>query len=536
MPLCRSVAAAANSRAARQLVFAGAARRRSGMGAAAASAALELRGAAARPGSVKAAGARAGVDAAAAAEVPQGCRPGFSCGAAGGGAEAVWPVSIMGDLHLEPAQMHLFAEAQGHLRAAMADGEGRLLPGARVVQVGDLGGYKHGPGTRGCFEVALDYLSGFGAPFSLITGNHDLEGHEFETDEENLEAWRDVFGQRHYWAAEVGPVLLVGLSTVRFRSNAFSVHEVYVDDEQVAWFEALLAAHPGRPVAVLTHAPPAGSGLKVVQGVHVKNRCAWLNHSDRPGRFIELVERHPNVRLWFSGHFHLAQNYPDSITAVGRCAFVQVGVIGDCNRDGFRQSRLLRVTQSGYQVLTVDHGAGGRTRVDLEQDWDDDSTPSPVTPEDELVCDSSVGWLCSNLDCGLSSPIDASPDAAPATRWFAAGPNCLLAHHEGGLLVEYDCATRAPIGLVADATGKHVSLVAAGDAPPARDDGSDAVAVLLRDPSTGETSRIGRNERGTFFRVFQPNKWEAKRREAQERAAAAAAGGAAKSEAAVAVQ
>lgn len=77
--------------------------------------------------------------------------------------------------------------------------------------------------------------------------------------------------------------------------------------------------------------------------------------------------------------------------------------------------------------------------------------------------------------------------------------------------------------------------MAAGDAPPARDDGADAVAVVLRDRATGEVTRIPRNKRGTFFRVFQPNKWEAKRREAQERAAAAAAAGA-KSEAAVAVQ
>lgn len=83
------------------------------------------------------------------------------------------------------------------------------------------------------------------------------------------------------------------------------MHEVYIDDEQVAWFEALLRAHPDTPVIVFTHAPPLGSGLKVVQEVHVKNRCAWLNHSDRPKRFIELVQKHDNVRLWFSGHFHL---------------------------------------------------------------------------------------------------------------------------------------------------------------------------------------------------------------------------------------
>jgi len=73
-------------------------------------------------------------------------------------------------------------------------------------------------------------------------------------------------------SAEVGPALLVGLSTVRFRSNTYSVHEVYVDDQQVQWFEALVAAHPDRPIVVFTHAPPIGSGLKVVQNVHVKNR------------------------------------------------------------------------------------------------------------------------------------------------------------------------------------------------------------------------------------------------------------------------
>lgn len=35
-----------------------------------------------------------------------------------------------------------------------------------------------------------------------------------------------VFGQRHYWAERLGPVLCIGLSTIRFRSNEFSVHEV----------------------------------------------------------------------------------------------------------------------------------------------------------------------------------------------------------------------------------------------------------------------------------------------------------------------
>lgn len=49
----------------------------------------------------------------------------------------------------------------------------------------------------------------------------DLEGEEFEDDLENLAAWHEAFGQHHYWAEQLGPVLAVGLSTVRFRSNKY---------------------------------------------------------------------------------------------------------------------------------------------------------------------------------------------------------------------------------------------------------------------------------------------------------------------------
>ena len=44
-------------------------------------------------------------------------------------------------------------------------------------------------------------LPAFSVPAGLILGNHDLEGDEFETDEENLAAWQQTFGHKHYWAA-----------------------------------------------------------------------------------------------------------------------------------------------------------------------------------------------------------------------------------------------------------------------------------------------------------------------------------------------
>jgi hypothetical protein len=67
----------------------------------------------------------------------------------------------------------------------------------------------------------------------------------------------------------------------------------------------------------------------------------------RPQRFIRLVEQHHNFKLWFSGHFHLSQNYADSISVVGSCAFVQTGVIGECNRDGNRCDQQRDVSVGG---------------------------------------------------------------------------------------------------------------------------------------------------------------------------------------------
>ena len=44
------------------------------------------------------------------------------------------------------------------------------------------------------------------------------------------------------------------------------------------------------------------------------NGCCWLNHSGgkKTVKFIELVRKHRCIKAWFSGHFHLGQDYQDS--------------------------------------------------------------------------------------------------------------------------------------------------------------------------------------------------------------------------------
>lgn len=66
-----------------------------------------------------------------------------------------------------------------------------------------------------------------------------------------------------------------------------------------------------RRIFVFSHAPPNGSGIRIIQENHVVNGCCWLNHSDEKNcrKFIEIVREHRCIKGWFSGHFHLGQDY-----------------------------------------------------------------------------------------------------------------------------------------------------------------------------------------------------------------------------------
>jgi hypothetical protein len=95
-----------------------------------------------------------------------------------------------------------------------------------------------------------------------------------------------------------------------------SAHEVFVDEEQLAWFEATLQRCGSRPVVVFTHvrsaafscpmfaavsllhpdvlmlsafplqAPPMGSGLQVVQEVRI---CCWPTLHSCSNHFLRVT-------------------------------------------------------------------------------------------------------------------------------------------------------------------------------------------------------------------------------------------------------
>jgi len=304
-------------------------------------------------------------------------------------------VGILGDLHIDPRKMDDYEEGKSHILPILEEGMNKH-GNVAVVSLGDLGESKncdHNPanpaelfaGTTLCHEIAADFLGSFGVPYEVIGGNHDLEGiDEFDKDEENLEVFMEKHGKpTPHFAREISEkTFLVGLGSTVFRDAQYTSHEVIIDDEQLAWFEKFLIDHPadeGWKIFMFSHAPPNGSGLRVLQENHVVNGCCWLNHSDdkKCRKFIELVREHRCVKAWFSGHFHLGQDYQDSITFPtipkeegpypnrGSCTFAQTSVMrSGTSRDGRQQSRLLRGNKDGFEICTIDHSNGGAVRLD----------------------------------------------------------------------------------------------------------------------------------------------------------------------------
>lgn len=444
-------------------------------------------------------------------------------------------IAVLGDLHLDPADMALHEEGRAHI-VDLLDKE--TAAQKHVVSLGDLGAYGIA-GTTEVFELSKKYLRGFGQSFDLVTGNHDLEAmDEFDTDVENLQAWMDTFGKdAPSFCTEIAEkVLCVGLSTVRFRDTAYSSHEVFVDDSQIEWFEQVLARHPaekGWKILVFTHAPIMGSGLRTLQGVHVKNGCAWINHTDERsrGKFIELCDKHSAIKAWFSGHFHLSHDYPESITVGGthKQAFVQVGVIGEkSQRDGRRQTRVVRGCSEELRVYTVNHHQGGRERLDMVLKFGapgDDPDVSFPDDHEEWITPATDKWFSARVPekedgCFLESFLSANPDESLVTVeskedtvcwWHMEGGKVLGVHD--GTVIEYDADTLSPLGIVVDKDGfmgKELMIASEGDA-------KGKVAMLVWEGGEGfEQSIIQPNRDGSYWRKFQRNKLQRTREKERE--------------------
>jgi len=336
----------------------------------------------------------------------------------------------------------------------------------------------------------------------------------------------------------------------------YTSHEVTIDDDQIAWFEQVLIDHPstdGWRIFVFTHAPPNGSGLRVLQENHVVNGCCWLNHSDEAkcSKFINLVREHRCIKAWFSGHFHLGQDYQDSITFPtidpkdgpypnrGSCVFVQTSVMRKgTSRDGRQQSRLIRGDDKGFEICTVDHQKDGAVRVDASITYTDNNHEIGVYAhkDEELAGDKyfkvyqpcagdslhppDAGYIPYDKD-GILRVNEEVTKETVAWWMMANGRTMGLLN---GMLVEYDTSTLAPLGLIVGADellGKNIAVIDSGLVEnclvfdETGMEGAECVvsageereqAVVMYDKKDGLTTVVQPNEDGSYWRKIVRNK------------------------------
>ena len=373
-------------------------------------------------------------------------------------------IAVLGDLHYEAADDQAFRDARRQILAHRPDA---------IFQLGDQGGYSH-CGTWLSFQEGIDFLSGFGVPFHSLIGNHDLEGLEYSSDQQAVAAWCQAFDREQpYYAADLGEALAICLSSTGFRLNSGCHHEVRLGAEQLTWFKATLARNRSRPTFVFAHAPVLGSGLRVLQNLHLKCPNAWMNHTDRPGELMAIVAGNPQVKLWFSGHDHLGHDYQDSVSQVGSCTSVHTGVIGPVSRDGARHTRLLEFNRQGFALYTIDHKSGGKM-LDVEHSYADGASRrvSPVGVADE------------------SRHFPPLPYSAEFES-LRIEESAFAIHR--GMVVEYDVALEAPLGVVAEVEDEDRLEVAGGQ--------------LQVVSATRGVRHFRAGSHGRYFHIFNPNPW-----------------------------
>jgi len=479
-------------------------------------------------------------------------------------------VGILGDLHIDPRKMEDYEIGRSHFKPIIEDAKS-AHGNVAMVSLGDLGESKncdHNPesdselfaGTTQCHELAAEFLGSFDVPYEVVGGNHDLEGlDEFETDEENLEVYLKAHGKEtpNFCRQIADKTLLVGMGSTLFRDAVYTSHEVTIDQEQIDWFENLVKTHPAEEdwkIFVFTHAPPNGSGLRVLQENHVVNGCCWLNHSNdkQCKKFIELVREHRSIKAWFSGHFHLGQDYQDSITFPtidpkdgpypnrGSCVFAQTSVMrAGTSRDGRQQSRLIRGNKDGFEICTVDHQKGGKVRLDATITFRGTDNEVGVYANDDEAYDHdnyfkvyapSAGDALHPPDDGFRRydedgnipPFDVDVDTV---AWWYLSCGRAIGMLNGNL-IEYDSSTLAPLGLIVGAdelVGKKIGVINSGlDADTCRMvfeeeegmEGADCAALAgdLREQAivmldeSGVVTVVQPNEDGSYWRKIVRNK------------------------------
>jgi predicted phosphodiesterase len=306
-------------------------------------------------------------------------------------------IVVLGDFHLPQEDLSQAFQAMKDVQEAEPD---------LVVPLGDFGSHDR-IGTIDGLNQAYQCLSVINRPLRPILGNHDLQretGPGLQAKGTIEQAFREMFQlNSSYGVIEQEEFRFIFITTeYQPEHDCYQIHECYVTKEQFAWLIETLDERPDVPAIIFSHAPPIGCGLRTVPDVHVRATNAFLDQCHEPEKWYTLLQEYPQIVLWFSAHYHVGHDHPDSATHRYGTHFFTTGVHGMATRDGQCHSRVIDIHNNSIQVRTLDHTD---RQVRSRPDWEFDGSLGDLMAQKTRALTQEKTLNDSN---GLADPSDLS--------------------------------------------------------------------------------------------------------------------------------
>ncbi|GGK60264.1 3',5'-cyclic adenosine monophosphate phosphodiesterase CpdA [Planomonospora parontospora subsp. parontospora] len=213
--------------------------------------------------------------------------------------------------HLSDTHIDDDPRSADRTRAVMRHLESLPGPLDAVLVTGDIA--DHGAVEE--YETARGLLASR-FPTAVCPGNHDdrTAFRKVLLSEESGGAGNGADGGNGGGARPVNRVLrLDGLTVALCDSSVPGRPEGFLEDETIAWLDAVLTGSPGTPALIGMHHPAAALGIPYVDGIGLRS----------PERLEEVLRRHPQVVAVLAGHAHT----PASTVFAGLPLLVAPGVV-----------------------------------------------------------------------------------------------------------------------------------------------------------------------------------------------------------------
>lgn len=257
-------------------------------------------------------------------------------------------IAIVGDLQY----------SDGENLDSVAEDIASIGPDCTVI----VGDYAYGS-KFGSFEAFNTVASAFNSAgiknLIPLLGNHDvqLEAEGKLSGGTVAENYKRAFGfypENAFLEFKKFRVICVNTDIPRPEDFLYR-YECYISPEKHSQICGYMEKNKDKPAVMITHAPVIGCGLHTVPLVHVRASNAYLYQDHNPYLWADFAEKYRQIRLWFSGHYHIGHSYTGSISQKDGLTYFSVGAPVSCTRDGQKHTRLLEEKDGILSVYTYDH-------------------------------------------------------------------------------------------------------------------------------------------------------------------------------------